>query len=290
MRQPGSFANATRAIDRLREAGIPVGANTNVNRSNRADLEGLLDHLAAHGIDAWQIQITSPLGRAADRPAMLLQPWDLLDLLPRVDAIKRRAAAAGIRVMPGNNLGYFGPEEGRLRSLEGHGDHFGGCQAGRFVMGLESDGAVKGCPSLQSAAYVDGNVRERPLAEIWRDAPRLGFARARTVEDLWGFCRACPFAATCLGGCTFTAHAVLGRPGNNPYCHYRARAFAREGKRERLVPVSPAPTPRRPFDHGIFEIVVEDLHAPEPELTRGTGGDMVGLSVGMRPRGRQGTR
>ena len=78
---------------------------------------------------------------------------------------KRRGLSEGLLLMPGNNLGYFGPEEGLLRSQDpAHADHFGGCQAGRFVMGIESDGAVKGCPSLQTASYVGGNVLERHYA------------------------------------------------------------------------------------------------------------------------------
>ena len=262
----GSFEDATRALANCAAAGIDIAANTNFNRLNRADLEGLYEHLRDQGIFAWQIQITTPLGRAADRTDMLLQPWDLLDLVPRVAAIKKRAFADGILVMPGNNLGYFGPEEALLRSsAQDRRDHWQGCQAGKFVMGIESNGAVKGCPSLQTAHYVGGNLRERSIERIWSDTAELGFARARTVEDLWGFCRTCSFAEPCLGGCSFTAHAVLGRPGNNPYCHFRARHFEKSGKRERLVPTEAAPG--LPFDNGLFDIVVEDLDAPDPGLS-----------------------
>ena len=129
-------------------------------------------------------------------------------------------------------------------------------------MGIESNGAVKGCPSLQTAHYVGGNLRERPLRDLWENTPELAFTRTRTVEDLWGFCRTCPFAATCLAGCSFTAHALFGRPGNNPYCHYRARTLAKQGVRERLVPRASAPG--QPFDHGLFEIAVEPVDAPDP--------------------------
>ncbi|MEO7331388.1 MAG: radical SAM protein [Minicystis sp.] len=259
----GSFALATQALSHCREAGMVIAANTNVNRLNKGDLEGLYDHLRAQGIRSWQVQITTPLGRAADRTDLLLQPWDLLDLVPRVAALKERAFQEGITLMPGNNLGYFGPEEALLRSpRQGGSDHWAGCQAGRFVMGIESDGAVKGCPSLQTTSYVGGKLRDRPLASIWNEAPELAFTRARTVESLWGLCRTCAFAEVCLGGCSFTAHAVLGRPGNNPYCHFRARTLAKEGKRERLVPAAAAPG--RPFDNGLFELVLEALDAPDP--------------------------
>lgn len=273
----GSFAGAMAALANLRAAGVAITANTNLNRSNRADLEPLYDVLRAQGIVAWQIQLTAPLGRAADRVLMILQPWDLLDVVPRVAALKQRARADGITIMPGNNLGYFGPEETVLRSLRAaDADHWRGCQAGKFVMGIESDGAVKGCPSLQTRHYVGGNLRDRSLAAIWKDAPELAFNRARTVDALWGFCRTCDFAAECLGGCTFTAHAILGRPGNNPYCHYRARAHAKRGLRERLVPGAAADG--LPFDNGVFDVVVEPLDTPDPSGAVTDPGDLVQIS------------
>jgi len=262
----GSFAQATAALGYLREAGIQTSSNINLNRLNQGDLEPLYEHLREQGVASWQVQLTAPLGRAADRPDLVLQPWDLLDLVPRIAALKERGFAEGVLLMPGNNLGYYGPEEGTLRSPypEG-GDRFTGCPAGRFVMGIESDGAIKGCPSLQTRYYAGATVRQRPLADTWRDDPKLVALRARTADDLWGFCRECPFAEACRGGCTFTAHSILGRPGNNPYCHYRARAMAAQGRRERLVPVERAPG--TPFDHGRFELVEEALDAPDPGRT-----------------------
>lgn len=257
----GSFDGAMAALTNLKNAGITIASNINVNRLNKDDLEPLYEQLREIGIRAWQVQITAPLGRAADRADMILQPFDLLDVVPRVAALKSRAFEDDIVVMPGNNLGYFGPEEALLRSLKKGGqDHWQGCQAGRFVMGIESDGAVKGCPSLQSAHYVGGTVKERSLTDIWNDSPELRFNETR--DDLWGFCATCDFAQVCRGGCTFTAHAVLGRPGNNPYCHYRARTLQRRGLRERLVPAERAPG--RPFDNGRFEVEVEPFDTPDP--------------------------
>jgi radical SAM protein with 4Fe4S-binding SPASM domain len=264
----GSYRLALEALRHCREAGIRVTTNTNLNRFNRADLEPLYEVLRQQQIVSWQVQLTTPLGRAADRTNMTLQPYDLLDLLPRIAALKSRAFDDGIRLMPGNNLGYFGPEEGLLRSLDRKGeDHFRGCQAGRYVMGIESDGVIKGCPSLQTAAYAAGSVLERPLAEIWADAPLMALNRARGVESLWGFCKTCPFADTCLGGCTFTAHAFFGRPGNNPFCHFRAQEMQRRGLRERLIPGEAAPG--QPFDNGRFELVEEPFDSPEPETESG---------------------
>ncbi len=258
----GSFRSALAALAWCREAGMRITANTNVNRYNHQDLEELYGVLREAEIRAWQLQLTTPLGRAADRPDMVVQPYDLLELLPRIARLKERAFGEGVLLMPGNNLGYFGPEEGLLRSQRPEGDdHFSGCMAGRYVLGIESNGAVKGCPSLQTAHYVGGSLKSTSLRTIWETTPELAFTRARTVDDLWGFCRTCDFAEVCLGGCTFTAHALLGRPGNNPYCHFRARSFAKRGLRERLVAVEAAGG--APFDNGLFEIVVEPSESPE---------------------------
>lgn len=297
----GSFTKAIGALEHLRRAGLRIAANTNVNRVNHGDLEPLFELLADKGIQSWQIQITAALGRAADRPQMLLQPYDLLDVLPRVAKLKAEARHRRITIMPGNNLGYFGPEETLLRSVAADGtDHWQGCQAGKFVLGIESDGGVKGCPSLQTSHYVGGSLREKSLARIWGETPELAFNRGRTRDDLWGYCKTCVYAEPCMGGCTFTAHALFGRGGNNPYCHFRALDHAKRGLRERLVAKEAAPG--TPFDNGLFEIVVEPLDAAEPRasndgesliaLTRKPKGSFRGLSAeqAVRERSQQVTR
>jgi len=218
-------------------------------------------------VSAWQVQLMAALGRAADRPDLLLQPWQLLELIPRLVRLKTRAWRDGIILTPGNNVGYFSRDEKQLRSLlPGGREHWSGCRAGRDVMGIESNGDIKGCPSLPTRPYVGGNLRASSLREIWERAPELAFTRTRSVEELWGFCRTCPFAETCMAGCNFTAHALLGRPGNNPYCHYRVNTLRERGLRERLVLRERAPG--EPFDHGRFEIVTEAFDAPVREVAR----------------------
>jgi hypothetical protein len=100
----------------------------------------------------------------------------------------------------------------------------------------------------------------RPWHRVRRRGQRL------PVDDLWGFCRTCPFADVCFAGCNFTAHALFGRAGNNPYCHYRAKILADRGVRERLVLREAAPG--EPFDHGCFAIVEEPFDAPDPSPAR----------------------
>src|SRR5678810_631028 len=71
----------------------------------------------------------------------------------------RRAAARRQRLWPGNDIGYFGPYETLLRGGMPRG-HMSSCGAGRLTLGIEADGAIKGCPSLPSRDYVGGNVRD----------------------------------------------------------------------------------------------------------------------------------
>ena len=257
----GSFRAALESFDNLRAAGLHVSINTQINRLSYPELDPLLDLIAARGAFAWQVQLTVPMGRAADRPEWLIQPWEMLEVVPKVAELKRRGLGLGVRLWPGNNVGYFGPHEEELRREQAARGYAAGCTAGRLTLGLEADGALKGCPSLPTGAYTGGNLRERPLAELWEEAPELRFTRDKTVA-LWGRCASCYYADICRAGCTWTTHVLFGRPGNNPYCHHRALELQREGLRERVALAGAAPG--LPFDHGLFELIEEPLHTPEP--------------------------
>jgi len=185
----------------------------------------------------------------------------MLEVMAMLARLKQRADEAKVRIWPGNNIGYFGPYETLLRGTLPRG-HMASCGAGRSTLGIEANGDIKGCPSLPTAEYVGGNIREHKLRDIWERAAPLRFTRDRTVDDLWGYCRSCYYADTCRAGCSWTSHVLYGRPGNNPFCHHRALELLREGKRERLVRTHAAEG--KPFDHGRFEVVVEPW--PEDEL------------------------
>lgn len=255
----GSHAAALTSMRNLLDAGVRVSVNTQINRLSMPELPDVLETLVAVGAHTWQIQLTVAMGRAADEPEVLLQPYDLLTLFPMLDRIADRCREAGVLLWPGNNVGYFGPYETKLRGsmLQGH---MAACGMARAGLGIESDGTVKGCPSLHTEKWAAGNVREHRLADIWERSSKMRFMRDRVVDDLWGFCRTCYYAEDCLAGCTWTAESLLGKPGNNPLCHHRALEHQRIGKRERIVQVERAPG--TPFDQGRFELVVEDLPGP----------------------------
>ena len=262
----GSFRAAVDAMDNLRTAGISVANNTQINRLTLPDLPGELEVLLAHGSRAWQLHLTVPMGRAVDEPDVLLQPYDLLELFPLLPRLKARAEQAGMRIWRGNSLGYFGPYEAELSAWLPD-QHARGCGAGRNVLGIEADGTVKGCPSLTTDKWASGNLRDASLKDIWERGGPIRYTRDRTVDDLWGYCRDCYYNDTCRAGCTWMSDTLLGRPGNNPFCHHRALEMQRAGKRERIERVEAAPG--TPFDAGRFRLIVEDLPAPAGAEPRG---------------------
>jgi radical SAM protein with 4Fe4S-binding SPASM domain len=258
----GSHAAAMRTLEDGLALGMRMAANTQITAPALREVEPMIRGLIDRGIAGWQVSMTVPMGRAADEPELLLQPWQVLEVLPMLARVHAYAAerSPSFVLFPGNDIGYFGPYEALLHPND-PGQHRQACAAGKHGMGIEADGAIKGCPSLPSRDYVGGRVRDAPLAEIWRRAEALRFTRERTTEGLWGFCATCYYKEPCMGGCTWTAHVLFGRPGNNPYCHHRAIELLREGKRERVVRVEAAPG--SPFDQGRFELVVEDWPAEE---------------------------
>jgi radical SAM protein with 4Fe4S-binding SPASM domain len=256
----GSFAAAIAALHHLHEAGLLVGANTQINRLSAPELPELYEQLKDAGMRAWQIQLTVPSGNAADRPEILLQPCELVHLYDVLARLAIRATRDGVTWAPGNNVGYHGPYTDLFAAAGASGAIGEGCQAGESVLGIEADGTIKGCPSLGASDYGGGNIRERRLSEMLRTSLKAPSA------VLWGFCRTCEFADRCRGGCTWTAHAFFGCPGNNPYCHHRALSLAANGRRERVRQIQRAPG--LPFDHGTFDLIEESSDAPWPEGDR----------------------
>lgn len=251
----GSHAQALAALDHLRAVGIPISVNTQICRPTMRELEPLLELLGERKIFAWQVQLTVAMGRAADEPELLLQPFQMIEVMAMVHRVWTRGRELGVRLWPGSNIGYFGPYEHELR-FDSRDGHQSGCGAGRHSIGVEANGDIKGCPSLPSSHYVGGNVRAHELVDIWERSEPLRFGRDRTRAELWGHCASCYYAEHCMAGCTWTGHTLLARRGNNPYCHHRALELLDRGRRERVVPAEP--TPGEPFDHGRYELVEDD--------------------------------
>jgi radical SAM protein with 4Fe4S-binding SPASM domain len=253
----GSFDAAFKALHLINEYGITSSVNTQITTLVIPQLRELMDLFIDAGASSWQVQLTVAMGRAADHPELLLQPYELLELMPLLAELYQEGADRGFLLQPGNNIGYFGPYELLWRGSGDDRVHWTSCNAGQNTLGIEADGTIKGCPSLPTSPYSGGNIRDLGLKQIWWQSDELNLNRARTSAGLWGFCGSCYYADVCKAGCTWTTHSLLGRAGNNPYCHHRVLELAKQGLRERIAQVEKAPG--TPFDHGRFELTVESV-------------------------------
>lgn len=257
----GSFRDALAALRCAKSAGLNVSVNTQIGSTTIDDLPGLMDAIIDAGARHWQVQLTVPIGNAADHDELILQPFRLLELMPLLAELYLEGLDRDLLLIVGNNVGYFGPYEHLWRGFGDERVHWSGCKAGRTVLALEADGTVKGCPSLPPTEYAGGNIRDLSIERIWQTSHQIGLGRHRSSDGLWGFCQGCYYADICSGGCTWMAHSLLGQRGNNPYCHYRTLELQKRGVRERIVKVADAPSV--PFGTGQFALVLEDIATSE---------------------------
>jgi radical SAM protein with 4Fe4S-binding SPASM domain len=221
-RSPGSFERVVRAIDMCVAAGMRTAVNTTVNRLNQCHLPRMRTFLIDHGVFLWQVQLANAVGNMDEHRDLLLPPENLLWLVPQIAELCRTPCPA-FEICAGHNIGYFGNPESALRAADVVLPFWLGCRAGCQVIGIESGGDVKGCLSLPSSVhgesrFVEGNLREKSLGEIWNRADAFAYNRLFNLEQLGGFCRVCRFCDVCRGGCSWGAYAQ--GEGGNEYCFY----------------------------------------------------------------------
>jgi radical SAM protein with 4Fe4S-binding SPASM domain len=216
VRGADGFDRAWAAVRRLREeAGIDVNVVTTLTTANLHDLDRLHDLVVGAGIN-WQVQFASSGGRRF-RETLLVDPQQHADVCLRLGEWMF-AGGRGNLIATTDDFGYF-PIDPRHALLH---HEWSGCSAGISVVGVRADGDVLGCLSLGDA-FVEANLRRRPLREIWTSP--ASFRDLRRKEDLLrGACRACPMGKRCRGGCTAMAHSGSGSPFENPFCLRRVES------------------------------------------------------------------
>jgi radical SAM protein with 4Fe4S-binding SPASM domain len=224
-RGQGAFARALRGVSAFRQAGLSVGFTTTVDRRNLGRLEEVRQLAIDVGASLFRLQLAKPMGSMCEQRDAALRPEDLLELVPMLARMKR---CGEIAVAVGDSIGYFGAPEEVLRGADGRGrrERWNGCQAGMQAIGLEADGGVKGCLSLQAKwgekdPFLEGNVRERSLADIWTAPEAFAFNRRFSPDSLTGGCAGCRHARECRGGARCVSSAFHGTLTEDPYCYHR---------------------------------------------------------------------
>jgi radical SAM protein with 4Fe4S-binding SPASM domain len=214
---PKSFEKALRGIKAANDAGLFTGAVTHISKANIDEMERMYQLFKEINIKLWQIQITFKMGRMKENDDFSLAPESLSRVASFIN--EKQRIDDGITVVAGDNVGYYGNLPIRDKSWKG-------CFAGRHLLGIDADGAIKGCLSLPRE-FVEGNIREEPLRTIWEDVNRFRYNRYFSEDMLQGYCKGCPKGDPCRAGCVVTAYSSTGDRFSNPYCLFRVEKECR---------------------------------------------------------------
>jgi radical SAM protein len=226
----GSFELTMNAIQYLRELEIPLQINTTVSRYNLDDLDDIAKLVEKMGAVLWSVFFLVPTGRGqvADMitPEQHEQVFEWLYELSKTAPfdIKTTAAQHYRRVvlqkkkLEGKMAGIEYNKvlnQGNIGSVDGLGRAPKGVNDGNGFVFISHIGDVYPSGFLPVIA---GNVRETPLAEIYRESPI--FKSLRNPSQFKGKCGVCEYHHVC-GGSRARAYAVTGDYlESEPYCTY----------------------------------------------------------------------
>jgi len=222
IRCKGSFDKDIQAFKLLKQNGQYTGAITSINRTNIKELDAIKDILVGIGVNSWQLQICIPMGNMVNHRDELISPEEVDFIL---DFCLKTAMEKQIIVYPADCLGYYTEKEELIRAISLGTPSFApwaGCNAGRRGFGILHNGDILGCTSIRDRSFIEGNIRERSIVEIWNDENAFKWMRNMTRNDLDGMCRGCEYGDVCLGGCPNTRLTMNGNmKSENPYCSFK---------------------------------------------------------------------
>lgn len=231
IRKEGAFAHARSAFAAMKELGIETGAVTTITNQNIGILSELKETLIEMGVKTWQVQIGLPMGNLKERPDWLLEPAQMDDI---IDFCYETATEGRIRIYPADCIGYYTNKELEVKRISyqtAQAAPWNGCNAGTRGFGVLQNGDILGCTSIRDKQFIEGNIRERSLKEIWKDENAFLWRREMTKELLGGKCKTCRYGERCLGGCPNT-RLTMNQDiySENQYCSYNAALKRMEEK------------------------------------------------------------
>jgi radical SAM protein len=207
----GTFERTVRAFELAREAEIPVQVNTTIHKDNLHEFDAFAELMHQWRPAMWSLFVIVPTGRATFAD------------LPDPDALERILEQL-------HEIALTAPFE--VKTTEGH--HYRrivlqrernagrmtkraplGIRDGRGVAFISHIGEVSPSGFLPIVA---GNIRDTPVAEIYRHSPL--FVNLRDSDRLEGKCGVCEFRKVC-GGSRARSLGVYGSVfAEDPLCPY----------------------------------------------------------------------
>ena len=231
IRMVGSFKRIEAAIGHLKHAGVNIGAVTTISNQNIDCLSELHRTLITLGVNSWQVQLGQPMGNFKERPEWVVSPSAIPLIL---DFCYETWLEGGIDIRPADCIGYYSEQEMIVRQKpETSGSIWNGCNAGLRSFGILQNGDILGCTSIRDESFVEGNIRNTSLSQIWHNPENFSWRRKMTRAQLLGDCAICLYGSRCLGGCPNVRLTMNGDiTSENVYCAYN---LAIKALRERLL-------------------------------------------------------
>ena len=210
IRRPGSFKKVMESLDALVEHDIQTTLITSVSTLNFKELPRMKELIHNRGAN-WQVQIAMPLGNF--NRELLISEEQYYAVAMFIAAQRLKNNFEELPVIGAHCFGYFSKKLPGCRGWQG-------CTAGISSLGLTSDGGVVGCLSMGNERFLEGNVRERSLVDIWNDPTSFAYNRGFTTEQLGPNCQGCKHGEKCRGGCNSMSMNLSGELHNDPYCFF----------------------------------------------------------------------
>lgn len=221
----GSFARTLNAIRWANQAGLPCQINTTFSRRNIAQLDALVALMKTLKIALWSVFFLVPTGRG--QLSDLLHADEFEQIFARLHLLSKTAAFDIKTTEAQHYRRYLLQQRVQERKsglrpdapAEQPADRIGraprGLNDGKGFVFISHTGEVFPSGFLPLTA---GNVRQQPLASIYRDSPL--FRSLRDTAQLEGKCGHCEFKEVC-GGSRSRAYALTGDPmAEEPCCSY----------------------------------------------------------------------
>lgn len=212
---PGAFQNILKVIACCHKNGFKAGVVTSINQYNFAIRKKILDIVVHSGVKNWQVQIVNSFGRAGEKKdSMIISQDQYVQLIDDLYLWQQEYKDV-IHILPADSIGYC---HEKIQAMLGD-NVWQGCPAGQYSLGIEANGNVKGCLSLQSDWFVAGNVRQRSLVDIWNDENAFAYTRRYDPSQMQGQCGKCESARDCKAGCLGMAYSLHHTIYENTYCY-----------------------------------------------------------------------
>ncbi len=193
-----AFSQIMNTFNLLNQADIRIGVVTCLMEFNYPDLEDMYELFVDNNVQLWQLQLANPMGNLADKRELIINPKKIPQI---TEFVREKNMEKTMLVIAADSIGYFDDNEMYIRGRSAPICYWQGCQAGVSSLFIDSVGNIKGCGAMYDEAFIEGNVREKSLADIWHDSENFSYNRKFNVELLSGKCSGCDVGDTCRGGC-----------------------------------------------------------------------------------------